>query len=150
MKKLETRKDREEEKLPFSEILRLIVNNFNAALVNVTVSMPLSLGIVFIVNSRTNKDSRIEPSLAILTLIFSYFMSFLINGGTRLFKSFTVSQAFIIILQIKAYGVESLPWTCLVTSMFLVLIVMLQIQKFIKMTPKSIVCGLKFATGKYN
>lgn len=126
---------------------KLIIHNFNAALVNVIVSIPCSLSIIMVLNSQTNKDNRIDPSLAVITLIFGYFMSYIINGGTCLFKSFTPSQAFILVLQIRNYGVESLPWTCFATSMFMVAIVMLQIEKFVRATPKCIILGLQFSTG---
>lgn len=132
----------------FRVFLENPVSNLNAALVNVIVSIPTSLAIMFTLNSEIPKSSRIDPSVAALSLIFSFFMSFVINGGTSLFKSFTASQAFILILQIREFGAQAVAWTCLVTSIFLVIIVMLQIQKFVKMTPKCIVCGLKFSTGK--
>lgn len=125
-----------------------IVSNTNAALVNVLVSIPTTLSITMAVNYHASDDQKIDPTLAILTLAFGFFASFIVSGGTELFKTFTASQAFILVMQIKRFGAVCLPWTCLVTGFILFMIVLLQVQKFIKITPNCILAGLKFATGK--
>ena len=123
------------------------MNNFNAALVNVLVSIPSALAITVSMNYKANPKQIVDPTLAVLTLTFGFFVSFLINGGTQLFKAFTATQAFILVLQVRKFGVICLPWTCLVVSVLTFMVVLLQIQKFIKITPNCILLGLKFATG---
>lgn len=49
---------------------------------------------------------------------------------------------------IKKFGASIVPWACVTTGVFLILIIMIQVQKFVKITPKCILEGLKFATGK--
>lgn len=126
----------------------LIMGNTNAALVNVLVSIPTTLSITMAVNYHAKPDQKINPTLSILTLAFGFFASFLVSGGTELFKTFTASQAFILVMQIKRFGAVCLPWTCLMTGFILFMVVLLQVQKFIKITPNCILAGLKFATGK--
>lgn len=124
-----------------------ILGNINAALVNVLVSIPSTLSIIMAVNYHAKDKEKIDPTLSVLTLAFGFFASFLVSGGTELFKTFTATQAFVLVMQIKRFGAECLPWTCLVTGFILFMIVLLQVQKFIKITPNCILAGLKFSTG---
>ena len=125
-----------------------LMGNFNAALVNVLVTIPTSLSIMLALNYHAKKDQSINPTLAILTLAFGFLSSFLISGGTELFKTFTATQAFILIMQIRKFGAIGLPWTCIITGFLLFMVVLLQIESFIKLTPNCIISGLKFSTGK--
>lgn len=126
-----------------------MVSNSNAALVNVLVSIPTTLSITMAVNYHASDKQKIDPTLSILTLAFGFFASFVVSGGTELFKTFTASQAFILVMQIKRFGAVCLPWTCIMTGFILFMVVLLQVQKFIKITPNCILAGLKFATGKF-
>ena len=129
------------------ETVEAAIFNVNAALVNVLVSIPTTLSITMAMNYHAKKDEMVNPTLGILTLAFGFFMSFLVSGGTQLFKAFTATQAFILIMQVRKFGAACLPWTCIMTGFLLFLIVLLQIQKFIKITPNCVLSGLKFATG---
>ena len=129
------------------EIALISIANFNAALVNSLVSIPTTLSIMMAINYHAKDNEKIDPTLSILTLAFGFVISFVVSGGTNLFRTFTATQAFILVMNIRKFGAVCLPWTCVTVGFFLMMMVLMRGDKFVKATPHCILAGLKFATG---
>lgn len=142
--------DPQNKKHEAKELAIVSMANINAALVNSLVSIPTTLSIMMAINYHAKDDQKIDPTLSILTLAVGFVISFVVSGGTNLFRTFTATQAFILVMNIRKFGAVCLPWTCVTVGFFLMMMVLMRGDKFVKATPHCVLAGLKFATGKSN
>lgn len=120
--------------------------NFNAALTNVLVSIPSMLHLVVVINYHTPSSETVHSQTALTTLFLGYVMSLLIHGNQGIFKSFTSSQAFILMVQIDDFGVSSIPaTTCLAGAIYLMLFAV-KAHKSLKSVPACVLYGLQMCT----
>lgn len=73
------------------EIALLSLANLNAAIVSSLVSIPTTLSIMMALNYHAKDSQKIDPTLSILTLAFGFLISFVVSGGTNLFRTFTAT-----------------------------------------------------------
>jgi MFS superfamily sulfate permease-like transporter len=140
----------DEDKVVEAECMSLTtstINNFNAAIANVIVSVPISLGLVMALNYHAPKGENLDGTTALFTLFFGYVMSALISGHANTFKAFTAAQTFVLILQVSRFGVGSIPLTTFIVGLIIMLFTFVNFHKVLDMTPTCITFGLKFATG---
>lgn len=84
----------------WDKIVTEVSGNFNAALVTSLVSIPSTLSLILAINYHAKPEQMINPTLGIINLVIGFSLSFFINGGTKLFKSFTATQAFLLMMLI--------------------------------------------------
>ena len=96
-----------EETKKFMSIQELI-GNINASFSLTLITIPTALFIITKINNHLVKEDQLPISIAMLSLVFGFVMSFLINGGTPHYKSFTITQIMIILQMIKNFGIGSL------------------------------------------
>lgn len=124
-----------------------LVQNFNAALTNVLVSIPATLGLIVAMNFKTPQSENIKSSAGLSTMFVGYVMSALIHGNVGIFKGFTSTQAFILLVQVSTFGVASIPLTALICGIVILMMTLVNVHLVLDSTPTCVLFGLQVATG---
>jgi hypothetical protein len=122
--------------------------NINPGIALATILFPNALFIIAIVNERIVKDQQIEYPRVFFGILVGLVMSFLFNGGSLYFKSLTQVQAFILIAQIKSYGIDSLHFTGIGTGLVMFMVIYMKVHKVMRSMPYCLLVGFRFSLGK--
>ncbi len=124
-------------------------DNLNAAIVNFIVNIETTIAIVLILNQGIpNPRDRITYGIAIISILFSYLMSFLLNGDQPFFKGFSLAQAYIIQTQIIKYGKNSIYSTCFLTGLIVICLTAVKLYRIVRVTPVCMLIALQISVGK--
>lgn len=131
----------------YSKSLKAWKSNLDAAVANVAITVPVTLAQIAMINEYTAEKQQISYVYGFLSLFVSYLFSFLLNGGSMLYKALSQIQAFIIMIQIQAYGLDGLRYTCVGAGLFLILLVVLRVHRITEILPNCILLGFQFSMG---
>lgn len=130
----------------WKNLAKTLIENFNAALTNVLVSIPSMLSMVVAVNYHTPAGENLKSNSGITTLFLGYLMSLLIHGNAGIYKAFTNAQAFILMVQISDFGVASVPATTCMAGLIYLMLYAVKFHKALKSTPACVLYGLQVCT----
>lgn len=121
--------------------------NLNTAVALVAIIIPNALFYVTVINESVHIGSGIKYHKMVLGVILGFLMSAIFNGGGLHFKTFTMVQAFVLMVQMKTYGVASVSPTCIGMGLIMLMMVYMRLHKVIKVMPYSILVGFQFSMG---
>ena len=71
------------------------MGDLNSGIATALVAAPIGLSLIASLNNLVGKDDQVPIGHVIWSIIFGYLMSFIINGGIPLIKSFTRNLFFL-------------------------------------------------------
>lgn len=92
------------------------------------------------------KELKIK-GIGMETILYSYLAglvsSGLLSGNQSLIKSFPLTQIFFLNYIIDSYGIDSLFWVGILSSVFLIMFLGIKLNKFYLLIPRSITIGFR-------
>ena len=125
----------------------VILTNTNAAIVAVTISAPVVLMLTIKMNYLMAANENITSVTALLSLSFGFLMSAFISGHPSTFKSFTLTQAAVMMIQISRYGIGAVGSTTVVVGLIIVVCYVASVQRQLDLIPTCVIFGLKLSIG---
>lgn len=123
------------------------LSNTNAALASVLASVPELFALLLALNYYAPKEDKLTATRALCSLFFGYFMTILVNANLNVFKGFTMTQAFVLTVQISKFGLKALPLTTALAGLFILLFSLVKIYKILDTVPTCVRFGMQLATG---
>ena len=121
--------------------------NLNAAISNVVITAPFIVSRVMFINKWIPETHHISNGSAFWAMLICYFFSFLFHGGGLIFKTFTAMQAFVLIVQIENFGIQSMPMTVVGTGLVVLFAVATKLYDIMKFMPHCILVGFQMSVG---
>lgn len=121
--------------------------NINPSIALALMIMPNTLSMVALMNEKAPAYEQVGYERVFFGILVGMLMSFIFNGGSILLKGLTPVQTLILIAQIKAYGLESLPFTCIGSGLVMLMFIYMKLHATLKVMPYTILVGFKQSLG---